>query len=89
MEQLRKLKKGKALGENGIENEAWRIMPLEIGDMMWKMINRIWKEKGIPNDWNKGLISPIYKKGDKTEVKNYRGVTLMGTEYKIYASIIY
>lgn len=50
MEQLRKLKKGKAPGENGIGNEAWRMMPLEIGDMMWKMINRIWKEEGIPND---------------------------------------
>ncbi|XP_036144952.1 UPF0329 protein ECU05_1680/ECU11_0050-like [Monomorium pharaonis] len=87
-EQLRELKKGKAPGENEIENEAWRLMLEEIGEVLWKSINRIWKEGGIPNDWNRGLISPIYKKGDKTEVKNYRGVTLMDTAYKVYANIL-
>lgn len=32
--QLKKLKKRKALGENGIENEAWRFMSKEIGEVM-------------------------------------------------------
>jgi len=87
VKQLRKLKKGKAPGENGIENEAWRLMPGIIGEVFLKMINKIWKEGGVPEEWNSGLISPIYKKGEKCEVKNYRGVTLMDTAYKIYANI--
>lgn len=86
--QLKKLKKGKAPGENGIENEAWRLMSEEVGEVFWRLINKIWKEGGIPEEWNKGLISPIYKKGEKGEAKNYRGVTLMDTAYKIYANIL-
>lgn len=86
--QLRELKKRKAPGENGIENEAWRLMPKEIGEVMARLIKKIWKEGGIPGDWNRGVISPIFKKGKKEEVRNYRGVTLMDTAYKIYANIL-
>lgn len=45
----RKLEKGKTPGENEIENEAWRLMSQEIGEVLWKLINNIWKEGGIPD----------------------------------------
>ncbi|KAM0724673.1 LINE-1 reverse transcriptase-like protein [Formica fusca] len=87
MKQLKRLKREKAPGENGIENEAWGLMPKEIGEVFLKLLNKIWKERRIPEEWNKGLISPIYKKGEKRDVRNYRGVTLMDTAYKIYTNI--
>ncbi|XP_076248106.1 uncharacterized protein LOC143187781 [Calliopsis andreniformis] len=88
IKQLRKLKKAKAPGEDGIENEAWIYMPKEIGEEVWKIINKIWREGEIVEESKRGIISPIYKKGEKSEVKNYRGVTLMNTAYKIYASLL-
>ena len=42
----------------------------------------------IPEEWRKGIISPIHKRGERGEVKNYRGVTLMCTAYKVYATIL-
>lgn len=66
----------KALGENEIENEAWRLMPREI-EVLIELIRKIWRERGISAEWNRGIISPIYKKGEKSKTKNYRGVTLM------------
>lgn len=56
---IEKIEEQKALGENGIENEAWKLMPKEIGAMLYDLINRIWKEGRIPEEWNKGIISPI------------------------------
>lgn len=31
---------------------------------------------------------PLYKRGDKEKVENYRGITLLYTAYKIYAEIL-
>lgn len=46
IETLKKLKRAKALGKDEIENEAWRFMSQEIGEELWKLINRIWKGEG-------------------------------------------
>lgn len=45
IEQLRKLKKEKAPGENGIEDEAWRLMLNEVGKVLFKLIKSGKKEK--------------------------------------------
>ena len=48
-------------------------------------MNGMWKVKEWPEDWKRGIIFPIYKKGEKAKASNNRGVTLMCTAYKIYA----
>ena len=46
-------------------------------------------EKNIlPNDWKSGNITPIYKKGKKCEVKNYRPVSITSIVGKILESIV-
>ncbi|KAG7198956.1 hypothetical protein KM043_015919 [Ampulex compressa] len=41
--QLVNMKRGKAPGKNGLENEAWRLMPKEIGEVVLQLINKIWR----------------------------------------------
>lgn len=86
--QLKRLKRGKAPGKDGLENKMRGYMPKSIGEAMWKLMNRIWKGGGLPREWRKGVMCPIYKSGDKRETKNYRGVILMDIAYKVYASIL-
>ena len=44
--------------------------------------------KVLPMDWRSGHISPIYKKGKKCNVNNYRPVSLTCIVCKILESII-
>jgi hypothetical protein len=42
-----------------------------------KLINSIWNKKELPQQWKESIIVPIYKKGDKIDCSNYRGVLLV------------
>lgn len=55
---------------------------------VWEVCNRIWRGEGWPRGWNEGLIVPVLKKGEGRVVEEYRGITLMPTMYKIYATIL-
>ncbi len=40
------------------------------------MITTIWTEEMMPDSWNKGNITSIWKgKGDKEQLTNHRGIT--------------
>ena len=42
----------------------------------------------LPNDFRKTLIKPLYKKGDKSECRNYRGISLVSVGRKLLSNII-
>ncbi|XP_025267961.1 golgin subfamily A member 6-like protein 6 [Camponotus floridanus] len=85
---IRRLKKKKATGEDRLKNEVWINADRETKEKLRKIMEKIWNGEKLPRGWKVGMIYPIHKKGDKKEVKNYRGVTLLDTAYKIYAMIL-
>lgn len=42
----------------------------------------------MPKDWNNGIITPIYKKGNKEQCENYRTISLLITTCKILVNLI-
>jgi hypothetical protein len=53
-----------------------------------KLINCIWNKEELPKQWKESIIVPIYKKGDKAECSNYRGISLLSTSCKILYNIL-
>jgi len=37
-------------------------MPKEISERLWELINTIWKEERMPEDWNRGITYAIFRK---------------------------
>ena len=52
-----------------------------------KLIISIWNKEKLPEEWKESIIVPIYKKGDKTDFSNYRGISLLVTKHKILSNI--
>lgn len=87
-EAIRKLKYGKAPGCDRITSEMVKNMGRKGVELLLKIYNRVWRDVTLPNDWRKALIMPIYKKGDRRDCSNYRGITLLSTVMKIFEGII-
>jgi hypothetical protein len=37
----------------------------------------IWNKEELPDQWKESILVPVYKKGDKTDCSNYRGISLL------------
>jgi hypothetical protein len=56
---------------------------------LYRLMTKMWLENKIPGDWYKGIIVPIYKKGDKKKIcNNYREITLLSQTFKTYERIM-
>ena len=54
-----------------------------------KLIISIRNREEFPEEWKESIIVPIYKKGDKTDCSNYKGISLLPNTctYKILPNI--
>ena len=58
-------------------------------DWIWRLCNTTFENGVRPEDWVSAVIVPLYKgKGNRTECKNYRGISLLSVVGKIYARIL-
>ena len=66
---LSQLKNGKPAGLDNIYKEVLKV-DLEItAEMLYPLLEKIWKEEKIPEDWE-GLIITIPKEGDLSNCNN-------------------
>ena len=58
-----------------------------ISAILEAVYNDVWANGSSDPEYLRGLLLPIHKKGDKTDIKNYRPITLLNSDYKIMTRI--
>jgi len=87
-EAIRRLKRGKAAGEDGCVNEILKFGGEEMKISIWTLLKNLWEIEEIPEDWARGVIVPIHKEGDPKDPDNYRGITLLSVVGKVYTTVL-
>ena len=87
---ISKMKRGKAAGPDEITLE----MALALGEegIVWlhRVMDAIWKEKRMPDDWLKSILVPTFKnKGNIHMCGNYRGIKLLSQIMKCFERICF
>ena len=70
----KKIKEGKACGEDGITPEVLKRCDLD--DIVLQFCNQALEQGIAPDQWGVCNIIPVPKKGDLTSTDNYRGIAL-------------
>jgi len=86
---IKKLKNNKAPGENLNNAEMIKAGGPTLAKYLHRLIEYIWTNEIIPEEWNVGIICPIYKKRDSWKMNNYTGIALQDVFYKTLANIIH
>ena len=85
---LKGLKNNKAPGVDSMINEFLKYGGSEVRNKLLKIMNMIFEKGEVPNYFRKTLIKPLYKKGDKSECRNYRGISLVSVGSKLLSNMI-
>ncbi|KAL4084333.1 hypothetical protein QTP88_028157 [Uroleucon formosanum] len=84
-QQILRLKNQKSPGEDGIQEEILKKLDEETISRIHSIIETVWLEERLPEEWNTALLCPIHKKNDPQICNNYRGIALLNATYKIFA----
>uniref|UniRef100_A0A670INW4 Reverse transcriptase domain-containing protein n=1 Tax=Podarcis muralis TaxID=64176 RepID=A0A670INW4_PODMU len=88
-EVIKELKGGKAPGPDGFTASYYKEMEFVLLTPLKEVMNNILKEREIPETWKDAFITLIPKQdSDLLQVKNYRPISLLNIDYKIFAGIL-
>ena len=77
---LRKSKKGKAPGRDGVTQEMLSHMGPKAQNALLRLYNRSWHSGTTPPTWRTAVVVPILKKGKKaSDLASYRPISLTST----------
>jgi len=86
---IMQLKRKKAAGmDDGISVEALQCGGTTITKVLHSFCVEVYNTLVPPDQWATNIIIPLPKKGDLTQMTNYRGITLMSTAAKVYNKIL-
>jgi len=86
--ELRSPKNRKSPGPDGIFNEMIKYGGTDLILHLMQLFQQIFKLCTIPKAWKQSIIIPMFKKGSKTNLDNYRGITLLNTGLKLFTKDI-
>ena len=94
---LAKLKHGKSPDVYGITAEMFHAAYVATEDEkefvlvrpVWMLFDRIFRSGKFPRGMSIGYIQPIFKKGNKSDINNYRGITVIPFLAKWYSVLLH
>ena len=79
-----------APGETGLPAIVWKVLVSTSAgyDLVERMVHHFWATAEVPASWETGLLAILFKKGDRGDPGNYRGIMLLETAYKIVGNLL-
>ena len=85
---MKQLTRNKTPGNDGFTLEFYVVFWSEIELLFGELIYEILQKNELPCTARQSIIRLVFKKGDKTDLKNWRPIALLNADYKIIAKCL-
>ena len=85
---IQTLKNNKAAGLDEISAELLKYGGHTMAKELTLLFNLCWQNGKVPEDWRRGAIVKIPKKGNISECANWRGITLLSVPGKVFCMVL-
>ena len=86
---LKNIDISKATGPDGISPRLLKEAGNAISKPLSKLFNLSLEIKTVPEVWKRANVIPIYKKGEKTNINNYRPISLLSCVGKLCERVVF
>jgi hypothetical protein len=67
---------------------SYRHFRTQLAPVLADLYTAAWAQDSLPAGFLDGVISVIYKKGEKSNPSNYRPITLLNTDYRLLSRLL-
>ncbi len=86
--QINKLKPYKACGPDGISPGLLTLLPAEWIVILTTLFNNVFFSSSYPESWTQATMCTLFKKGNRMDANNYRGITIINSLAKLYDRVL-
>ena len=86
--KINELNKYKSPGPDGFLPRVLKEVRDEVAPLLTRIFNLSIRTGCVPRDWREAEVTPIFKKGDRSQASNYRPISLTSIVGKIMESIM-
>ena len=85
---IKETKGNRAPGEDRITSDMLKADPTASAKCLVELFNIVWTKEEVPENWQKGIIIKLPKKGDLSECGNWRGINLLSVPGKVFCRVL-
>ena len=85
---IKRFKRRKSPGPDEILMKAYKEMDDECLRLVLELLNEWWRNEAIPEEMLRSRIVLIFKKGNTSDLGNYRPISLLNSMYKMFTAVL-
>ena len=86
--EIQKAKSGKAPGIDGVPPGILKSYPQSWIALLTSLFNAVFQSGQYPTEWSIAKLFTVYKKGPRSDPRNYRGISVISFLAKLYDPIL-